>query len=123
MCPGGIIAPAATAVGEVVVNGWSPSKRNGQFANSGMVVSITEKDYAKFEKFGPLASLQYQKKIEQDCFVAANNSIKAPAQRINDFLNNKFSSTLPACSYLPGLTSASLANILPPEISIKLNAA
>jgi uncharacterized FAD-dependent dehydrogenase len=40
MCPGGIIAPAATAPGEIVVNGWSPSKRNNPYANSGMVVQI-----------------------------------------------------------------------------------
>ena len=95
MCPGGIIAPAATAGGEVVVNGWSPSKRNGMFANSGLVVSITEKEYEKYRKYGALASLQYQKQIESDCFIAANNSIKAPAQRIPDFLNNKYSSSLP----------------------------
>jgi uncharacterized FAD-dependent dehydrogenase len=123
MCPGGIIAPAATAAGEVVVNGWSPSKRNGQFANSGMVVSITEKDFKKYEKHEALAALQYQKQVEQDCFVAGNNSIKAPAQRISDFLQNKFSSSLPECSYLPGLTSCNIHNVLPPEISSKLKIA
>ncbi len=123
MCPGGIIAPAATTGGEVVVNGWSPSKRNGQFANSGIVVSINEKEYKKFESSGALASLQYQKKIENDCFIAANNSIKAPAQRIIDFLNNKYSSLLPESSYVPGLTSSNIQNILPPEISIKLKTA
>ena len=123
MCPGGIIAPAATAGGEVVVNGWSPSKRDGRFANSGMVVSIGEKDYAKYAKEGPLASLQYQRKIEQDCYVAGNNSIKAPAQRINDFIQGKRSTSLPDCSYLPGLTSADLQQILPEEISSRLRIA
>ncbi|MDQ3279393.1 MAG: FAD-binding protein, partial [Bacteroidota bacterium] len=42
MCPGGIIAPAATAQGEIVVNGWSPSKRNNPYANSGIVVTVDE---------------------------------------------------------------------------------
>ncbi len=123
MCPGGIIAPAATAPGEVVVNGWSPSKRNGLFANSGLVVSINEKELQKYDSFGPLASLHYQKKIESDSFMAANHSIQAPAQRINDFLNNRYSSTLPANSYIPGLTSANLHHVLPPEISNKLKIA
>src|SRR5207244_2751365 len=54
MCPGGIIAPAATGVHEIVVNGWSPSKRNNPFANSGMVASVTEKDFSHFSKDGPL---------------------------------------------------------------------
>ncbi len=123
MCPGGIIAPAATNTGEVVVNGWSPSKRNGQFANSGLVVSINEKDYLKYTKQGPLASLQYQKEVEQHCFHAAGDSIKAPAQRISDFLNNKFSNTLPECSYLPGLTSANINQVMPLEITSKLKIA
>ncbi|MCX6189219.1 MAG: FAD-binding protein, partial [Bacteroidetes bacterium] len=123
MCPGGIIAPAATSDGEVVVNGWSPSKRNGVFANSGLVVSINEKEYQKYQKYGALASLQYQRKIENDCFIAGNNSIQAPAQRISDFLNNKCSSTLPSCSYQPGLVSANLGHVLPPEISVKLKTA
>jgi uncharacterized FAD-dependent dehydrogenase len=123
MCPGGIIAPAATADKEVVVNGWSPSKRNGKFANSGMVVSVDEKDYKKYLNLGPLASLEYQKQIEHDCYVAGQNSIKAPAQRITDFLNNKFSNSLPECSYLPGLTSSDMRHVLPVEIHSKLKTA
>jgi uncharacterized protein len=47
MCPGGIIAPAATAPGEIVVNGWSPSKRNNPYANSGIVVNVEEEDLMK----------------------------------------------------------------------------
>ncbi len=116
MCPGGIIAPAATSPGEVVVNGWSPSKRNGRFANSGMVVSISEKEWVKFAAHGPLAAMHYQMQLEQRCFEKAGNSIKAPAQRIADFLSNRSSSTLPENSYLPGLTPARLNEILPEEI-------
>jgi uncharacterized FAD-dependent dehydrogenase len=58
MCPGGIIAPASTAPGEIVVNGWSPSKRNGQFANSGMVVSVNPPDWEHLKEHGPLAALR-----------------------------------------------------------------
>lgn len=121
MCPGGIIAPAATAPGEVVVNGWSPSKRNGKFANSGIVVSIEEKDYTKtYKNQGPLAALRYQQAIEQACYVAANNSIKAPAQRLADYTKGITSTNLPANSYLPGLTNCNLADVLPPEINARL---
>jgi uncharacterized FAD-dependent dehydrogenase len=123
MCPGGIIAPASTSPGEVVVNGWSPSKRSGRFANSGMVVSIDEKEYLQYAKHGPLASLKYQMEVEQNCFKSAGNSIKAPAQRIADFIHHKPSSTLPECSYIPGLTSTNLHEVLPSHISTKLKLA
>lgn len=116
MCPGGIIAPASTAQGETVVNGWSPSKRNGEFANSGMVVTVEPKHWqAEFGNHA-LAALQFQQKIEQQAF-NTTNSIIAPAQRVEDFIQNKFSITLPKCSYLPGIQSVELRQILPPFIS------
>ncbi len=117
MCPGGIIAPAATAPGEIVVNGWSPSKRNNPFANSGMVVSIEEKDYAIFSEAGELASLRYQQDVEQKAFVAGQGKLKAPAQRLIDFVNGKTSSSLPDCSYFPGTTSVDLKNVLPEVVT------
>jgi uncharacterized protein len=113
MCPGGIIAPAATAPGEIVVNGWSPSKRNNPFANSGMVVNIEEKDVQTFKKHGPLAGLHFQQKVEQDAFAAGGGKFVAPAQRLADFTNKKLSASLPACSYLPGINSAPLNEVLP----------
>lgn len=119
MCPGGIIAPAATAPGEVVVNGWSPSKRNNEFANSGLVVSIETKDFQPFAKQGPLAGLYFQSSVEQRAF-AATQSLQAPAQRVADFVNKKHSSQLPECSYLPGLQSHSLDDILPSFVSASL---
>lgn len=112
MCPGGIIAPAATAPGEIVVNGWSPSKRNNPFANSGMVVSVLEEDLKPFASHGPLAALQFQKSIEQACF-AATQSLRAPAQRVLDFVEKRNSSTLPDCSYLPGIVANELDALLP----------
>lgn len=114
MCPGGIIAPAATAPGQLVVNGWSPSKRNNPFANSGMVVSVTEKDYLPLQqKYGPLAALAFQREVEEKAFRYGGGKLVAPAQRMTDFTEGKLSATLPPCSYLPGVNSAPLQEVLP----------
>ncbi|MBK5272819.1 MAG: FAD-dependent oxidoreductase [Bacteroidia bacterium] len=113
MCPGGIIAPAATNPNELVVNGWSPSKRNNPYANSGIVVSVGEKDVQAFKKNGPLAGMYFQQSIEQKAFEAGGGKFVAPAQRLVDFTENRVSSSLPGCSYLPGIISASLKHVLP----------
>lgn len=120
MCPGGIIAPAATAPGEIVVNGWSPSKRNGQFANSGMVVTVEPRHWEKQFGNGPLAALEFQKQTEQAAF-AVNGSIVAPAQRMDDFICKRISADLPECSYIPGVSSADLRSILPAFVSNSLS--
>lgn len=113
MCPGGIIAPAMTAPGEIVVNGWSPSKRNNPYANSGMVVALTLDDFKPFAKQGNLAALAFQSAVEQRCFEVGDKSLKAPAQRMVDFINGKVSSSLPHSSYLPGTHSIDLMEVLP----------
>jgi uncharacterized FAD-dependent dehydrogenase len=113
MCPGGIIAPAATNNNEIVVNGWSPSRRNNPYANSGMVVNIDEKDIQAFKKYGALAGMHFQQSIEQKAFVAGGGNLVAPAQRLVDFTENILSSSLPNCSYLPGIQSADLRKVLP----------
>jgi uncharacterized protein len=124
MCPGGIIAPAATDAGELVVNGWSPSKRNNPFANSGMVVQVEKEDAIKclkeegllVEENDPLIFMKFQQLIEQKAFAAGGGNFAAPAQRMHDFVNKKLSSSLPTNSYLPGLTSVKLDTVLPPFI-------
>ena len=116
MCPGGIIAPASTAPGELVVNGWSPSKRNNPFSNSGIVVSVEEKDWSAFEKHGPLAALYFQQSVEQKAFEGGGGKFVAPAQRMTDFVARKTSGSLPSCSYVPGLHSTPLQEVLPPLI-------
>ncbi|NML20790.1 FAD-binding protein [Pseudoflavitalea sp. G-6-1-2] len=113
MCPGGIIAPAATNPGELVVNGWSPSKRNNPYANSGMVVSVELSDMGAFKQFGPLAAMHFQQSVEQKAFEAGGGNLVAPAQRMVDFVEGKVSSSLPDCSYLPGINSTSLKEVLP----------
>lgn len=120
MCPGGIIAPCATSSDEIVTNGWSPSKRNNPFANSGIVVTIEAEDYKKYKMHGPLAGMHYQKALEQMAWEAGGKTQTAPAQRLVDFVNNKFSSHLPNVSYQPGIQSAPLHTLLPPEISKRL---
>lgn len=119
MCPGGIIAPASTEDGEVVINGWSPSKRNNPYANSGMVVTVTKEDayhatrHLKLNENDPLLFLKFQKMIEQKAFIAGGGNFIAPAQRMQDFSNNIISGSLPGNSYLPGLQTASLKEVLP----------
>jgi hypothetical protein len=123
MCPGGIIAPAMTAPGEIVVNGWSPSKRNNPYANSGIVVSVQPEDYKIYQHKGALAGLAFQAEVEKNCFEKGNQSLQAPAQRLTDFVNNKASSSLPKNSYLPGTVSRNLHEILPAFIANSLKEA
>ena len=128
MCPGGIIAPAATSPGELVVNGWSPSKRNNPYANSGIVVSVDEKDAADFFKKekkhnDPLMLIKFQQDVEQKAFKTGGGKFVAPAQRLVDFTAEKISSSLPGCSYLPGIHSASLKEVLPGFIHDRLQQA
>ncbi|WP_104734717.1 NAD(P)/FAD-dependent oxidoreductase [Hanstruepera ponticola] len=121
MCPGGFIVPAATANGEVVVNGMSPSKRNNLFANSGIVVEINvDKDLPKYESFGVLKGLEYQKDLERLAFTSGGRTQTAPAQRLTDFVEGRLSADLNPCSYQPGLKSAPLHSLLPKLIGSRL---
>lgn len=120
MCPGGIIAPAATSPGELVVNGWSPSKRNNAYANSGMVVEVNLSDLLGANFGDPLALMTFQQQIEKAAFQAGGGKFVAPAQRMTDFTRKKISSSLPGSSYLPGLKAAPLEEVLPPFIHERL---
>jgi uncharacterized FAD-dependent dehydrogenase len=113
MCPGGVIAPCATSPGEVVTNGWSPSKRDQATANSGIVVELKLEDFKPFEKFGPLAGMEFQKSIEQQAWHLAGTTQKVPAQRMVDFTQNKRSSDIPKTSYVPGTTSVEMGQVFP----------
>ncbi len=123
MCPGGIIVPSATEAGQVVVNGMSNSRRNSPFANSGIVVQIDPSDISHLSAFGPFAGLEFQRRVEDACWRAAGMSQSAPAQRISDFTKGITSSSLPDCSYNPGIVSAPLHEILPPFVSGRLQEA
>lgn len=123
MCPGGFIVPAATAPGEIVVNGMSPSRRNSRFANSGIVVPVDNDDLRPFNRSGVLAGIEYQRSIEQKAYEMGGESQTAPAQRLLDFMKGKVSSTLPDSSYQPGLRSIQLSELLPSQITHRLKAA
>jgi uncharacterized FAD-dependent dehydrogenase len=120
MCPGGVIAPCATSPGEVVTNGWSPSKRDQPMANSGIVVSLELEDFKNFSQHGPLAGMEFQKSIEQRAWRVGGQTQRVPAQRLVDFTKGKYSRDLPESSYKPGLTSAKLSNVLPGFINTTL---
>ncbi|MCK5369207.1 MAG: FAD-dependent oxidoreductase, partial [Cyclobacteriaceae bacterium] len=113
MCPGGVIAPCATSPGEVVTNGWSPSRRDQATANSGIVVELRLEDFKDFKERGPLAAMDFQQSIEQTAWREGGRSQKVPAQRLMDFVNGKQSQTLPVTSYTPGITSVELKSVFP----------
>lgn len=113
MCPGGLIVPAATSPGEIVVNGMSLSRRDSPFANSGFVTSIGIEELGRHGYSGVFSCLNFQRDIEQKMFSVGNGSQKAPAQRVADFVNGITSPILNPSSYIPGLFSAPLHDILP----------
>lgn len=117
MCPGGVIAPCATSPGEVVTNGWSPSKRDQATANSGIVIELKLEDFAPYSKFGALAGLEFQKSIEQKAWHLAGETQKVPAQRMVDFTKNSVSSEIPKTSYVPGTTSVEMGQVFPGFLS------
>lgn len=113
MCPGGVIAPCATSPGEVVTNGWSPSKRDQATANSGIVIELKIEDFQPYAKFGALAGMEFQKAIEQKAWNLAGQSQKVPAQRMIDFVQSKVSADIPKTSYVPGTTSVEMGQVFP----------
>lgn len=120
MCPGGLIVPAATAPGEIVVNGMSLSRRDSLYANSGFVTSISVEELEAHGYVGPFAALEFQSAVEKKLFDAGNGSQKAPAQRLKDFVDGKISPTLNPTSYIPGLWSAPLHDLLPINVYKRL---
>ncbi len=122
MCPGGIIAPCATEPEEIVVNGWSPSKRNNPYANSGTVVQVNLED-VEGDNSDPFKMLNFQQHIEQLAFKAGGGNLIAPAQRMIDFVEGRLSKDLPQNSYLPGVKSVQLKDILPGWIADRLRKA
>jgi uncharacterized FAD-dependent dehydrogenase len=119
MCPGGLIVPAATAPGEIVVNGMSMSGRNSRYANSGIVVELTAEDLDP----GPLGGMSLQARLEQRAFALGEGPAqRAPAQRLEDYLAGRVSQELPRSSYVPGLVSAPLHDFLPPGLAESLRA-
>lgn len=123
MCPGGIVAPCATSPGEVVTNGWSPSKRNNPYSNSGVVVELDPTRLPNYEENNPFVGLEFQASVEKACWEAAGKTQAVPAQRMIDFVNGKVSKDLPKSSYQPGMVSVDLNKVLPHFIAHNLRKA
>jgi len=122
MCPGGIVAPCATEQEEVVTNGWSPSKRNNPYSNSGIVVSVSPSDFPGKEN-DPFVCLNFQKEIEKRAWELAGRNQKVPAQRMLDFVQRKKSKDFPRSSYQPGIVSVELDQLFPKFIAERLRKA
>lgn len=120
MCPGGFIVPAATAPGEVVVNGMSPSRRDSKYANSGIVAAVEPEDIPEFQQYGALAMLKFQQYVEQKAWEFGGKMQTAPAQRLSDFVHKSISNSLNETSYQPGLASVDMHEVLPPFIGNRL---
>ncbi len=118
MCPGGFIVPAMTDAAQSVVNGMSPSGRTSPYANSGLVTEVREADYAHLTAgWGALAGLKFQQEFEEAARRAGGDRQVAPAQRVADFVAGRASSSLPATSYIPGITPSRLDRWMPSFIA------
>lgn len=124
MCPGGFIIPAASADGQLVVNGMSPSGRNTRWANSGMVVEILPEDVpdADSPRETTLKMMRMQERIERAFWEEAGRTQNAPAQRMDDFVASRPSADLPSTSYPPGIHPARIDRLLPHGIARRLQA-
>jgi uncharacterized protein len=121
MCPGGYIIPAVTGSEELVVNGMSNEKRNSRYANSGIVTTVDAEDFQEFAKHGALAGLKFQESMERKFYMPnPDNLIKAPGQRLTDFLENKPSRRLNDTSYQIGVVNSEMYNMFPEQISKSL---
>lgn len=120
MCPGGFIIPAATAPGQLVVNGMSPASRGTKWANSGMVVEVLPEDLTDYDQYGALKVMAFQEDIERRFSEDSKGTQNAPAQRLTDFVNGKPSKSLPSSSYAPGVHPARLDKLLPPFVAERL---
>lgn len=126
MCPGGYVIPAASAPGEMVVNGMSPANRGTRWANSGMVVEILPEDLPEYDKHGALKMMEFQRDIERrfyDDGLVSGGSQEAPAQRMTDFVGGRASRTLPESSYTAGVRPARVDKLLPGFVASRLQKA
>ncbi|MDR1937768.1 MAG: FAD-binding protein [Tannerellaceae bacterium] len=120
MCPGGFVVPAASGAKQVVVNGMSPSGRGSLWANAGMVVEIHPEDFPEFAPYRELALMEFQERLEEMAWLNGGMKQTAPAQRMNDFVQKKNSSSLPSSSYTPGLLASPLHFWMPEFVTSRL---
>lgn len=122
MCPGGTVVAAASEKGGVIVNGMSTLARDGENANSALLVGINPVD---FPSEHPLAGMYYQREIEQNAFALGGGDYRAPAQLVGDFLADRESRALgnvqPTCP--TGVTLTNLRYCLPDKVRTTMQAA
>ena len=116
MCPGGTVVAAASEKEGVIVNGMSSLARDGENANSALLVGIEPKD---FPSDHPLSGIYYQREIEHKAFELAGGDYKAPAQLVGDFLKGEESKQLGAVepTYPIDVTLTNLDYCLPEKVS------
>lgn len=112
MCPGGVVIASSSEEGTIVTNGMSTFARDGENANSAILVNITPED---FKGDSPLAGMYFQKELEEKAFILGGSNYNAPIQRVEDFINNRKSTFIGDIkpTYKPGVTLANLQEILP----------
>ncbi len=119
MCPGGVVVPAASEVGRVVVNGMSYSKRELENANSAILVNVYPED---FEGEDVMAGVEFQRRLEEKAYELGGGDYKAPVQLFGDFVENRVSRSLGKVkpSYFRGYSFANLNEIFPEYINTAL---
>lgn len=123
MCPGGQIVPASTDPDEVCVNGMSFSRRDSQWANSALVVTVDPDDtiLEEYKKaHGVLAGIAFQREMERRASALGGGNLTVPVQRVTDFLEGKVSRSAPASSYRLGVKPAACHEIYPEPLTASL---
>ena len=120
MCPGGQVMASSSEEGIVVTNGMSYFARDGENANSALLVNVTDED---FENGTPLGGMYFQEELEKKAYVLGGKNYYAPVQRVEDFLKNRKTEKLGKIkpTYLPGVTFSNLNDILPKFITTTLS--
>ena len=123
MCPGGIVVPTPTEDGLQCTNGMSNSRRNGRFANAGIVVTVAPEDFAREGFAGPLAGLEFQRHWERKAYELGGGRFTAPSQLVPDYLSGKAGKAPGETSYRPGLAGADLNRLFPERLTRSLKEA
>ena len=112
MCPGGEVVASSSEEGSIVTNGMSRFKRDGENANSALLVNVLTTDFSGDD---PLEGMYFQEKLEKDAFILGGSNYNAPVQRVEDFLNNVESTYIGSVkpSYKPGYTLSNLNKLFP----------
>ena len=125
MCPGGQIVPSSTEEGELCINGMSFSNRDSLWANSALVVTVSQDDpiLEKYRSHGCLAGLEFQRDMERKAYELGGMNMTVPVQRLTDFVDGVISSSIPKSSYRLGAVSAPLHEIYPKPLYNALSCA